>query len=160
MILKSGDVLEYIGDSDRFFTKGIMYKIFNNGECYCVYDDENDEHMISDDESYDDLLWIVKHFRVTNRNNCDLNNVIKQIKSILPDEFKHFSMNIYFNDEIVFNIYEIGIPIVVNLKSESIYLECESCNNEITPVMMDELAKIMRVLEENIDVLVSLNEEI
>lgn len=81
--------------------------------------------------------------------------VIKEIVNILKPSGGKFSIDIW-GDEIWFKVYETEIPIVIDIKDKYVYIDCEVMNNHITSVELEELSKIVNIIEENIDTIIDL----
>lgn len=85
-----------------------------------------------------------------------MDKLIKQMRKILGN---HYSSEIHISitqDELWFEIYESRLPIIIDLKKGEVYLDCETCNNHLTSDMLHELAKISKLLEENVDLFVKI----
>lgn len=81
-----------------------------------------------------------------------MTNIIKQIKNIIGN---HWSSKIridIWTDEFCIYIYESEIPIVVNLKDKTVYVDCDTMNHRLTGDMLDELSRIVKLLEDNMEV--------
>ena len=84
------------------------------------------------------------------RNN--LQNIIKQILSIIGDyEGSKLTINIYPPDDISFYIYDIEIPINIDIKTKYAYIDCELIDGRLTKDMLSELSEIVKIIEDNIN---------
>lgn len=83
-----------------------------------------------------------------------MQNLIKEINQIMGKEFIGSQLTIKFLNDggIVFGIYEQEIPIIVNSKTNEVYLDCELTSDALTADMLDELAQIVKLIEQNIDI--------
>lgn len=84
-----------------------------------------------------------------------MDKIIKEIINILKPSGGKFSLTIW-DDEVYMYIYETEISIVIDIKNKYAYIDCEVMNNHITSVELEELSKIVNIIEENIDVIVNL----
>jgi len=79
-----------------------------------------------------------------------MDEIIKQIRNIIGDnDFNYIIIHICY-DEIWLEIYETEVPIVIDLKKKEVYMECES-GHHLTGDMLDELSRIVKLLEDNLD---------
>lgn len=85
-----------------------------------------------------------------------MNELIKDINDIMGN-FEGSQLTIrFFNDGgIVFGIYEQEIPIVVDTKEKTVYLDCEVTSSHLTSDMLNELSAITKLIEKNIDIVLS-----
>lgn len=82
-----------------------------------------------------------------------MNNIIKQILNIIGDEEgSKLTINIYPPNDISFYIYDIEIPINIDMKDKYAYIDCELIDGRLTKDMLSELSEIVKVIEGNIDV--------
>lgn len=82
-----------------------------------------------------------------------MTNIIKEIRKILNN---HWSSQIHIHitdNEIWIDIYESEIPLVIDLKKREAYIDCETISHHLNADMLDELNKICRLLEDNMDVI-------
>jgi hypothetical protein len=80
-----------------------------------------------------------------------MTNIIKEIRKILGN-FDSSQIHIHIaNEEIWIEIYEIQVPITVDLKKKEVYVNCEIFGYGLTASMLDELSKICRLLKDNLD---------
>lgn len=79
-----------------------------------------------------------------------MNKIIKQIRKIIGKE-QILKIGIFSDDEIVFDIYEVEVPVVVNLESNTVQVECETYNGGFTVDMLYDLYRIVELIEGNID---------
>jgi len=83
-----------------------------------------------------------------------LQNVIKQILNIIGDEEgSKLTLNIYPPNEIFFHIYDVEIAVGINTEEKYAYVDTECINNHLTSSMLSELGEIVKIIEENIDVI-------
>lgn len=83
-----------------------------------------------------------------------MTNIIKQIREIIGKHWtSQIKIHIFEENEIVFYIYETEAAIMINLKNKDVYLDCEFSKHHLTGDMLDELGKVVKILEENLDVL-------
>ena len=83
-----------------------------------------------------------------------MQNVIKQILSIVGDnENSKFTIDFYPPDEIFFHIYDAEIAVGINKKEKYAYVDTEFINNHLTSNMLLELSEIVKIIEENIDII-------
>jgi len=81
-------------------------------------------------------------------------NVIKQILKIIGDnEGSKFSLHIWPFSEICIYIYETEIPIIINIKEKYAYIDTDTMDNHLTSSMLEELSEIVKIIEENINVI-------
>ncbi len=81
-----------------------------------------------------------------------MTKIIKQIRKIIGD---HWSSQIHIHiakDEIWMDIYESETPLVIDLKKKEVYVDCEASNHHLTWSMLDELSRIVKLLQDNLDV--------
>lgn len=86
-----------------------------------------------------------------------MEKLIKEINKIIGN-FTGSQLTIrFFNDnEVVFYIYEQEIPIQIDKKNKHVYLDCEVLSKEkLTSDMLLELSKIMKLMECEIEVILS-----
>lgn len=79
-----------------------------------------------------------------------MNKIIKQIRKIIGKE-QFLKIEIYSDDEIVFGIYEVEVPVVINLESNTVAVECETYTGGFTVDMLYDLYRIVELIEGNID---------
>lgn len=84
-----------------------------------------------------------------------MEKLIKQINKIVnPDNIgTQLTIRFYNDGGIVFGIYEQEISIVVDREKEKVYLDCETTSSHLTYDMLNELAKITKLIEENLDII-------
>lgn len=83
-----------------------------------------------------------------------MTNLIKSIREIIGDhESSVLSIDIYPEKEIVFKIYETGIPIYVNLKEKYSYIDTETIDSHLCKDMLQELHDIVKLIDGNIDMI-------
>ena len=84
-----------------------------------------------------------------------MEKLIKQINKIMnPDNIgTQLTIRFYNDGGIVFGIYEQEISIVVDREKEKVYLDCETTSSHLTYDMLNELAQITKLIEENLDVI-------
>jgi len=84
-----------------------------------------------------------------------MDKIIKQMRKIIGD---HWSSQIHihiFKDEIYFGIYESEIVVIIDLKKKEVYVECET-GYHLTSDVLEELSKVVKLLEENLDIIENL----
>lgn len=82
-----------------------------------------------------------------------MDNIIKQIREILGNHYtSQISIHI-LADEIYFGIYESEVIIIVDLKGKDVYVDSETMVHHLSSNMLDELSRICRLVEENLDVI-------
>lgn len=82
-----------------------------------------------------------------------MTELIKQIRKILgKHDSSHFQIH-FASDEIWMYIYEIEVPIIIDLKKKDVYVDCEGIEHRLTSSMLEELGWIVRLLEENLNVI-------
>jgi hypothetical protein len=64
---------------------------------------------------------------------------------------KWLTVNIYDEDEIVFNIWEREFPISVNPRTREICTNLEGYNWKLSKDMLEEIVCVMSIIEENMD---------
>ena len=84
-----------------------------------------------------------------------MDKIIKEIINILKPSGGKFTLTIW-DDEVYVYIYETEICIVIDIKDKYVYIDCEAMNNHITSVELEELSKIVNIIEENIDTIINL----
>lgn len=83
-----------------------------------------------------------------------MTNIIKKIKEIMGNHWSSDLKVSFFNDGgIVFEIYESEIPIAIDIKKSEVYLDCELYDGHLTVDMLQELHDVVKLLEDNIEVL-------
>ena len=83
-----------------------------------------------------------------------MNNIIKQILSIIGDhEGSKLTINIYPPNDISFYIYDIEIPVNIDIKDKYAYIDCELIDGRLTKDMLNELSEIVKIIEGNIDII-------
>lgn len=86
-----------------------------------------------------------------------MNKILKEICEIIGNSVGSFvKVNIIPGHDIYFEIYETEVPILINTKTKSVSVECEAFNGDLTGDMLEELSKIVRLLEENVDELIDI----
>ena len=92
--------------------------------------------------------------KVISCQNNNLNDIIKHIlKIICNHKGNKLSINIWPPNEIYFYIYESEIPICINIKEKYAYIDTETINNHLSGNMLNELSQIIKIIENNIDVI-------
>lgn len=83
-----------------------------------------------------------------------MKDLIKGINKImdLDRDGSRLSITFYSDRSIVFGIYEQDVQIYVDKEDRVVYLETEGLSSELTADMLDELAQITRLIQNNIDV--------
>lgn len=79
-----------------------------------------------------------------------MNNIIKQILKVIGKD-QILKIEIYPENEVVFNIYEVEVPVIVNLKSNTVHVECETYNGGLTVDMLYDLYRIVEIIEGDIE---------
>lgn len=88
-------------------------------------------------------------YMLDNKGEDDMQAILKEIYDIIKGE--PYSMRIYGDNTIVFYLYEIEIPIVVNLNTKKVYLDFEDVNGgQLNSEALSELLMITKLLEDNI----------
>lgn len=88
-------------------------------------------------------------------NKKNMQEVIKDILDIMGDyEGSFLKINFTYN-EVWFEIYENAVDIIISIKNKCCYLDCETSNNHLTKDMIEELSKIMTIIDANIDLFIS-----
>jgi hypothetical protein len=64
---------------------------------------------------------------------------------------KYLKVAIFDKYEIVFYLWERELPISVDLSNNEIYLDTEGYDWKLTKEMLDEIAVVMAVIEENMN---------
>lgn len=83
-----------------------------------------------------------------------MTNIIKRIRTIMGEhESSEISFKIFSDNSFAFYIYQTEIPIIVDLKNEYSYVDCECENSHLTKDMLFELHKICEMLDKNIGVI-------
>jgi len=82
-----------------------------------------------------------------------MTNLIKEIRKIIGDnDYNYIDIHICYN-EIWLDIYETGVVIAIDLKKREVYVDCETLSNKLSWTMLDELSKIVKLLEDNLDII-------
>jgi len=82
-----------------------------------------------------------------------LNNIIKQILNVIGNhEGSKFTLTIWPPDEIYISIYETDVLIEINKKEKYAYVNTETMEHHLTASMLDELSQIVKIIDDNIDV--------
>lgn len=80
-----------------------------------------------------------------------MTNIIRGIRNILGERNSSLlSIQIYPNNEMIFNVYQTEIPIVVNIKENRVYVDCWFTDIKMSSDILEELVGICRILENNI----------
>jgi len=89
-----------------------------------------------------------------NSSNINLQNIIKQMLNVIGDyEGSKISMGIWPPNEIYFLIYETEALIEIDKKEKYAYLNTDTMTHHLTSSMLDELRKIVKIIDDNIDVI-------
>ncbi|MCE5220033.1 MAG: hypothetical protein LLF98_01895 [Clostridium sp.] len=81
-----------------------------------------------------------------------MTNIIKQIRKIIGN-FDSSDISIHIaGNEIWFYIYESEVPIIIDLKNNNVYVDCETMSHQLTSSMLYELHMITELLNDNLDV--------
>jgi len=89
-----------------------------------------------------------------NSSNINLQNIIKQILNVIGDyEGSKLSLHIWPFSEICIYVYETEIPIVIDIKEKYAYIDTDTMDNHLTSSMLDELNQIVKIIDDNIDVI-------
>lgn len=84
-----------------------------------------------------------------------MNVLIRDINKVMGN-FMGSELTIrFFENSIVFGIYEQEIPIVVNAKDKTVCLDSETTTAHLTGDMLKELSDIVVLIEEKIDTVLS-----
>jgi hypothetical protein len=88
-----------------------------------------------------------------------MNNLIKKIKAILGDhESSVFSIHVS-PTEIWFEIYDSRVVINIDKKQRYAYADFETYNKHLTADMLIELGEIVKLIENNIDLVLDCIED-
>lgn len=80
-----------------------------------------------------------------------MTDIIRRIRTIIGKETgSNINIQFYPTNEVVFLIYESEVPLIVDLKDESVYLDAYQTNNHLDSTMLEELSRICSMLEKNI----------
>jgi len=91
---------------------------------------------------------------IISNSNQNLQNIIKQILNVIGDnEGSKLSLHIWPFSEICVYIYETEIPIVIDIKEKYAYIDTDTMDNHLTSSMLDELSQIVKIIDDNIDVI-------
>ncbi|HHX69429.1 MAG TPA: hypothetical protein GX708_15465 [Gallicola sp.] len=86
-----------------------------------------------------------------------MNTILKGICEIIGDFAGSFiKVNVIPKHRIYFEIYETEVPILIDIKTKGVSIECETFHGGLTGDMLEELSKIVRLLEENVDELIDI----
>lgn len=80
-----------------------------------------------------------------------MTEIIKKIQWILGNHDSSMIQIKICPTDIWFLIYESEVLITVDKKEKSVCVDCEGNRGGLTADMLDELSKIVRLLEDNID---------
>ena len=87
-------------------------------------------------------------------SNKNLQNVIKQMLNVVGDyEGSKLTINIWSFDNISIYVYENEIPIVIDIKNKYSYIDTNTMDNHLTSSMLDELNQIVKIIDDNIYVI-------
>jgi len=87
-------------------------------------------------------------------SNKNLQNIIKQMLNIIGDnEGSKLSLHIWPSGEICIYVYDSEIPIVINVKNKYTYIDTDTMDHHLTASMLDELCQIVKIIDDNIDVI-------
>ena len=82
-----------------------------------------------------------------------MDNIIKEMRKIIGDHDYNYINICICRNEIWFEVYETEVQVVVDLKKKEVYVDCEAICNHLTSDMLDELSKICKLIEDNLDVI-------
>ena len=87
-------------------------------------------------------------------SNTNLQSIIKQMLNVIGDyEGSKLSLNIWPSGEICFYIYETEIPVVINVKNKYVYIDTDTMDHHLTASMLNELCQIVKIIDDNIKVI-------
>ena len=121
----------------------------------------DDELMENIDFDNDKLLFAIdnvefideKEVTLPNSNN-NLQNIIKQMLNVIGDyEGNKISLNIWTPNEMCIYVYDSEIPVVINVKNKYVYIDTDTMDHHLTYNMLDELCQIVKIIDDNIDVI-------
>ena len=105
--------------------------------------EEKDKEDVNDNTLPDDNI---------NKNN--LQDIIKQMLNVIGDyEGSKISMGIWPPNEIYFLVYETEALIEIDKKEKCAYLNTDTMTHHLTASMLDELCQIVKIIDDNIDVI-------
>ena len=119
--------------------------------CFAI---DNLEFIGKNEEKDKDKEDVNDNTLPNSNKNINLQSVIKQMLNVVDDyEGSKLSLHIWPSGEICIYIYETEIPIVIDIKEKYAYIDTDTMNNHLTSSMLDELNQIVKIIDDNIDVI-------
>lgn len=85
-----------------------------------------------------------------------MNELLREMNNVLgPHEGSRLSLGFYSDGSIAFYVYEQEIPIVIDKENKVAYFDSSITNDKLTGDMLHELSVIAKLIDENIDVILS-----
>lgn len=77
-------------------------------------------------------------------------NILKEIYSCLGEESREVKIALYPDEEICFYLWERELPILITKNNDHCYLESPMDEFELTVEMLEEVLRVMKVIDKNI----------
>jgi len=78
-------------------------------------------------------------------------NILKEIYNSLEPFYRQVAVTLFSDSGVCFEIYEVKIPIMVDKSSETFYIDTSMTEFNLDVKMMEELLKVMKIIDDNID---------
>ena len=78
-------------------------------------------------------------------------NILKEIFNCLGDESREVKITLYPDQEVVVELWERNLPLIISKNNDRCYLDTSMTEFEMTAEMLEEVLKVMKVIDNNID---------
>ena len=84
-----------------------------------------------------------------------MEKLIKEIRKIInykENSSGDVKFQLFTDNSMCFLIYEVEVPIIIDIKNQLVSLDCETFDNILTSDMLKEIYQIVFLLEKNMNV--------
>jgi len=78
-------------------------------------------------------------------------NILKEIYHSLEPFYRQVAVTLFSDSGVCFEIYETEISILVDVEKDHCYIDTTMTEFNIDVKMMEELLKVMKIIDDNID---------
>ena len=78
----------------------------------------------------------------------DLKKVLEEIRGIVKSDV---SLRTYNSGEVVMEIFETDLLIIINFKTNTTFLDCETLDSNLYYEDLVDVVKVMKLIEDNIE---------
>lgn len=69
----------------------------------------------------------------------------------MQPEYRNLKVNIYDDNSVAFNLWEIEVLIIVDLDKNEVYVDTEFMDDSLNLEMLKELSSVIEIIQNNLD---------